>query len=247
MSDKSYNQNDGASGPANPDVSRENASGNQEQNGGEVYITKKEFEALQRQLQSQTDKAINNSVEARLRKMKADLEQTLQANRAAGIEIPPEKEAILRQQMIDRALFTDEAPASPKGQAQQGDALAWVTEAADDIMEEYGVHIPVRELQAISGDTPASYLKQVREIAKRKAAGRNEAPQSTTPPDSRTFLGSDIGGAPTPQKQDALRDAYLQEVSAYKASHPRATTEQLFDIREKYLSKGWNGVTTKPT
>ena len=247
MSDKSYDQNDGAPGSANPDVSRDNVSGNQEQNGSEVYITKKEFEALQRQLQSQTDKAINNSVEARLRKMKADLEQTLQANKAAGIEIPPEKEAALRQQMLDRALFSDEAPASPKGQAQQGDALVWVTEAADDIMEEYGVHIPVRELQAINGDTPASYLKQVRELAKRKAAGRSETPQPTTPPDSRTFFGSNLGGVPTPQTQDVLRDAYLQEVTAYKTSHPRATTEQLFDIREKYLSKGWNGITTKPS
>ena len=242
MSDKSYDQNDGASGSANPDVSRGNASGTQEQTGSEVFITKKDFEALQRQLQSQTDKAINNSVDARLRQMKSELEKTLAATRAAGVEIPPEKEAILRQQMIDKALFADEAPASAKGQAQQSDALAWVTEAADDIMEEYGVHIPVRELQAISGDTPASYLKQVRELAKRKASGRNDTTTPTTPPDSRTFFGSNLGGVPTPQTQDTLRDAYLQEVNAYKASHPRATTEQLFDIREKYLSKGWNGI-----
>lgn len=247
MSDKSYDLNDGAPGSANPVVSRENDSDNQDQSGSEAYITKKEFEALQRQIQSQTDKAINNSVEARLKQMKADLEKTLQANKAAGIEIPPEKEAILRQQMIDRALFSDEAPASPKGQAQQGDALAWVTEAADDIMEEYGVHIPVRELQAIKGDTPASYLKQVRELAKRKTSGRSETPQPTTPPDSRTFFGSNIGGVPTPQTQDTLRDAYLQEVTSFKSSHPRATTEQLFNIREKYLSKGWNGVTSKPS
>lgn len=246
MSDKSYDQNGGALGSANPDASRENVSDNQEQNG-EVYITKKEFEALQRQIQSQTDKAINSSVEFRLKQMKADLEKTLQANKAAGIEIPPEKEAILRQQMIDRALFSDEAPASPKGQAQQSDALEWVTEAADDIMEEYGVHIPVRELQAIKGDTPASYLKQVRELAKRKASGRSETPQSATPPDSRTFFGSNLGGIPKPQPQDELRDAYLQEVSAFKANNPRATTEQLFEIREKYLSKGWNGNTTKPS
>lgn len=245
MSDQSYDQNDGALGSANPDVSRDNVSGSQEQNGSEVYITKKEFEALQRQLQSQTDKAINNSVEARLRKMKADLEQTLQANKAAGIEIPPEKEAALRQQMLDRALFADEAPASPRGQAQQGEVLAWVTEAADDIMEEYGVHIPVRELQAIRGDTPASYLKQVRDLAKRKASGRSETPSPATPPDSRSFFGSNLGGVPAPQTQDTLRDAYLQEVTTFKASNPRATTEQLFNIREKYLSKGWNGVTSK--
>lgn len=242
MSDNSYNQNDGASGSANPDVSRGNVSGDQEQNGGEAYITKKEFEALQRQIQSQTDKAINSSVESRLKLMKSELEKTLAATKAAGVEITPEKEAILRQQMIDKALFSDEAPASAKGQAPQGDALAWVTEAADDIMEEYGVHIPVRELQSINGDTPASYLKQVRELAKRKASGRNDAPQPTTPPDSRTFFGSNIGGITKPPTQDTLRGAYLQEVNAYKASHPRATTEQLFDIREKYLAKGWNGI-----
>lgn len=241
MSDKTYDQNDGVAGSANPDVSRENVSGNQEQSGSEAYITKKEFEALQRQLQSQTDKAINNSVEARLRQMRAELDKTLQANKAAGIEIPPEKEAILRQQMIDRALFSDEAPASPKGQAQQGD-LTWVTEAADDIMEEYGVHIPVRDLQSISADNPASYLKQVRELAKRKSGGRiNEQPPSTTPPESRSFFGSNIGGVPTPQTQDTLRADYQKEIADYKATHPRATVEQLFDIREKWLSKGWNG------
>jgi len=243
MSEQSYDQPNGAQGLAGSGVSAGNVSGNQEQNGSEAYITKKEFDALQRQLQSQTDKAINNSVDARLKQMKAELEKTLKANREAGIEIPPEKEAILRQQMIDRALFSDEVPASPRGQAQQGDALAWVTEAADDIMEELGVHISVRELQSIQGDTPASYLRQVRELAKRKASGRSDAPPPTTPPDSRTFFGSNIGGVPTPQTQDTLRDAYLKEVNDFKTSHPRATTEQLFDIREKWLSKGWNGNT----
>lgn len=241
MSDKPYDQNDGVAGSANPDISRKNVSGNQEQSGSETYITKKEFEALQRQLQSQTDKAINNSVEARLRQMRAELDKTLQANKAAGIEIPPEKEAILRQQMLDQALFSDEAPASPKGQVQQGD-LTWVTEAADDIMEEYGVHIPVRDLQSINADNPASYLKQVRELAKRKSSGRQvEQPSTTTPPESRSFFGSNLGGVPTPQTQDTLRAAYQKEIADYKAAHPRATTEQLFDIREKWLSKGWNG------
>lgn len=247
MSERTFDQTDGAPEDANSVVSPGQASGKQEPSGAEVYITKQEFEALQRQLQSQTDKAIHNSMEARLKQLKADIDKTLKANRAAGIEISPEKEAMLRQKMLDQVLFEDEAPSAPKGQGQESqDDYAWITEAADDIMEEYGVHIPVRELRQLPSANPAEYLKQVRMLAKQKSAGRGIStppPEPNKPPDTRTFFGSNLGGVPTPETQDTLRAAYLKEVGEYKAAHPRATVEQLFDIREKWLSKGWNGIT----
>lgn len=248
MSDQAYNQPDGAAGQANPGVSLGNVSGSQEQSGNEAYITKAEFEAFQKQVQSQTDKAIHNSVESRLRKMSAELEKHLQANKAAGIELTPEQERALRQQMTDRALFADDpSPSDNQGQGQQSqDAYAWITEAADDIMEEYDVHLTVRELKQIQSQNPADYLKKVREMAKAKSAGRGAAPQQTppaTPPDTRTFLGSGVGNVPTPQNQDTMRDSYIKEVSDFKAAHPYATTEQLYNIREKWLEKGWNGRT----
>ena len=247
MSERTFDQADGAAEQANSAVSPGQASGQQEPSGAEVFITKQEFEAFQRQIQSQTDKAIHNSMEARLKQLKADIDKTLKANRAAGIEISPEKEAMLRQKMLDQVLFEDEAPSAPKGQGQESqDDYAWITEAADDIMEEYGVHIPVRELRQLPSSNPAEYLKQVRMLAKQKSAGRATSapqPEPTKPPDTRTFLGSSIGGVPTPETQETLRDAYLKEVNEFKAAHPRATVEQLFEIREKWLSKGWNGIT----
>ena len=191
MSERTFDQADGAPEDANSVVSPGQASGKQEPSGAEVYITKQEFEALQRQLQSQTDKAIHNSMEARPKQLKADIDKTLKANRAAGIEISPEKEAMLRQKMLDQVLFEDEAPSAPKGQGQESqDDYAWITEAADDIMEEYGVHIPVRELRQLPGSNPAEYLKQVRMLAKQKSAGRATSapqPEPTKPPDTRTF------------------------------------------------------------
>ena len=248
MSEQTYNQPNGATGQANPDVSSGNVSGSQEQSGNEAFITKREFEAYQRQVQSQTDKAIHNSVESRLKQVKTELDIALQANKAAGIEMTPEQERALRQQMTDRALFADEPPASTQGQGQQSqDANAWITEAADDIMEEYNVHLTVRELQQIQTANPADYLRKVREMARQKSAGRGNAPQQTTPantppPDTRTFLGSSVGTPPTPQTQDTLREAYLKEVKDFKAANPRASVEQLYNIREKWMDKGWSGM-----
>lgn len=248
MSDQTYNQPNGATGQANPDVSSGNVSGSQEQSGNEEYITKAQFEAFQRQMQSQTDKAINSSVESRLRQVKNELDIALQANKAAGIEMTPEQERALRQQMTDRALYADEPPVSNQGQGQQShDADAWITDAADDIMEEYDVHLSVRELRQIQTTNPADYLRKVRDMAKQKSAGRGTAPQQTTPatstpPDTRTFLGGGVGTPPTPQTQDTLREAYKQEVKDFKAANPRATTEQLYNIREKWMDKGWGGI-----
>ena len=248
MSDQTYNQPDGAQGQANPDVSSGNVSGSQEQSGNEAFITKREFEMFQKQVQSQTDKAIHNSVESRLRQVKAEFEKTLQANKAAGIEITPEQERNLRQQLTDRALYADETPSSNQGQGQQShDANAWITDAADDIMTEYDVHLSVRELQQIQAANPADYLRKVRDMAKQKSAGRGTAPQQTAPantppPDTRTFLGGGVGTPPTPQTQDTLREAYKQEVKDFKAANPRATTEQLYNIREKWMDKGWGGI-----
>lgn len=248
MSDQTYNQPNGATGQANPDVSSGNVSGSQEQSGNEAFITKREFEAYQRQVQSQTDKAIHSSVESRLRQVKADFEKTLQANKAAGIEITPEQERNLRQQLTDQALYADEPAVSNQGQGQQSyDANAWITDAADDIMQEYDVHLQVRELKQIQATDPADYLRKVREMAKQKSAGRGTAPQqtapaNTNPPDTRTFLGGGVGSPPTPQTQDTLREEYLKEIKDFKAANPRATTEQLYNIRNKWMDKGWGGV-----
>ncbi len=248
MSDQTYNQPNGATGQANSDVSSGNVSGSQEQSGNEGFITKAQFEAFQKQMQSQTDKAINNSVESRLRQVKAEFEKTLQANKAAGIEITPEQERNLRQQLTDQALYADEPAVSNQGQGQQShDANAWITDAADDIMTEYDVHLSVRELQQIQATNPADYLRKVRDMAKQKSAGRGNAPQQTTPantppPDTRTFLGSSVGTPPTPQTQDTLREAYLKEIKDFKAANPRASVEQLYNIREKWMDKGWSGM-----
>jgi hypothetical protein len=247
MSDNSYNQPNGAQGTANSGVSAGNVSGSQEQNGSEAFITKAEFEELKRQMQSQTDKAIHSSIESRLKQARAEADKAVQTSKAAGIEITPEQERAILQELTNKVLYAEEPVASRQGQGQSnGDDYAWITDAADDIMEEYDVDLSVRELKQIQSANPAEYLKQVRAMAKQKSAGQGRAPQqptpNNTPPDARTFFGSNVGGVPTPQTQDTLRDSYLKEINDFKAANPRATVDQLFDIREKWLSKGWNGV-----
>ena len=248
MSDNSYDQPKGTQGTANQGVSAENVSESQEQTGREAYITKAEFEELKRQMQSQTDKAIHSSIESRLKQAKADADKAVQTSKAAGIELTPEQERAIRQQMTEKVLYADEPAASNQGQGQSnGDDYAWITDAADDIMEEYNVHISVRELKQIQSSNPADYLKKVRDMAKQKSAGHVPATQQsappTTPPDARTFFGSNVGSVPAPQTQDVLREGYLKEVKDYKAANPRASVENLYNIREKWLDKGWNGLT----
>lgn len=154
------------------------------------YLTKAEAQRLiaeaeekaLRKAQSSTDKAID-SIFKKVQDDLRSLTQTIEFQRNSGIEVSPEQEQQLKQQLVTRALAgaPESAQPSPPQEAPQKEEVDPVTAEAWRMMEEAGVLVDEDDPEAklLNFSSPYKFLKSIESAIEAKKERISERPART--------------------------------------------------------------------